>query len=115
MSAEPVPTRVRFYDRQFLQAEDLRAEQSYHLQMRWRHNLAQHSWGIVAGLELRLDGLGEQARLVIDRGMALDGYGRELVLAHAEAKRLADYNKETSYDVWLDYRLLAPPAAARAN
>ena len=68
MSTTQIPTRVRFFNGQFLQAADLVDEQAYHVQMRWRHNLALHSWGIVAGLEPSVDGADtKQAGLVVNR------------------------------------------------
>lgn len=75
MSVAELP-RVRFRERQPLTAADLNAEQAHRLALRRRHNAGQHGWGIVAGLALRWDGLD----LIVDPGMALDGFGRELVL-----------------------------------
>lgn len=103
MNNATAPTRVDFHDGQYLDADDLRTEQTYHTQQRWRHNLALHSWGICAGLEVTLP-LNTQFELnvAVQPGMALDGYGRELVYAQAQpVKVLADPNK--SYDVWLEY------------
>ena len=47
--------RVNYFDRQFLRTQDFVDEQAYHIAMRRRHNIAQHRWGIVAGLQLVLD------------------------------------------------------------
>ena len=44
--------RVNFYERQYLRAFDLLAEQAYHLEMRRRLNLALHLWGIVDGFDV---------------------------------------------------------------
>lgn len=70
-------TRVNYYDRQFLRPADLADEQAYHRDLRRRHNIGQHRWGIVGGLELRKDGEGG---LIVQPGFAIDGYGRELVV-----------------------------------
>lgn len=68
--------RVRYFPGQFLRTPDFTAEQAYHLAMRRRHNIGQHSFGIVAGLQVvQADGL-----VVVEPGMAVDGYGREIVL-----------------------------------
>ena len=75
MSVAELP-RVRFRERQPLTAADLDAEQAHRLALRRRHNAGQHGWGIVSGLGLRWDARG----LIVDPGMALDGFGRELVL-----------------------------------
>jgi hypothetical protein len=74
--SEGIP-RVRFHSHQHLGAADLSAEQAYHRDMRRRHNLAHHTWGAVVGLDLRLE---EDARLLIAPGMAVDGFGREIVV-----------------------------------
>ncbi len=68
--------RVRYFEQQFLRTQDFTDEQAYHLAMRRRHNIAHHSWGIVQGLEVKLDEEG----LFIQPGVAIDGYGRELIL-----------------------------------
>lgn len=75
--------RVNYFERQFLRSQDFRDEQAYHIAMRRRHNVAHHSWGIVRGLEL----IANDEGLFIQPGMAVDGYGRELLLA--ERRRLA--------------------------
>lgn len=72
--------RLNYYQLQFLGAEDFKAEQVYHRDMRRRHNLGQHTWGIVTGLELK-----EEARagggfdMYVWPGLAVDGFGREIV------------------------------------
>lgn len=75
MSVAELP-RVRFRERQPLTAADLNAEQAHRLALRRRHNAGQHGWGIVTGLDLLWDARG----LIVESGMAIDGYGRELVL-----------------------------------
>lgn len=100
--ADDLPTRVRFADRQFLHAADLRDEQRYHRAARWRHNRAVHSWGVVAGLEVNVEEADGRFRATVGPGMALDGYGRELVVPYrltADAR----LDPDTAYDVWLEY------------
>ena len=102
------PQRVAFEDHRFMQAIDLEDEQLYHLQRRWQHNLALHSWGILCGLEVRSNG-GDfrRPKIVIHPGMALDGYGRELVLTEtvdigAQGNIL---DPAVTYDVWLTWNV----------
>ncbi len=102
MSTNPIPTRVRYYDRQFLQAADLNADQLYHRQMRWRHNLSLHSWGILAGLEVQPPEGDVSDTVTVTAGMALDGYGRELVLSQNVVHR-QKLNRDQAYDIWLIY------------
>ena len=76
--------RVHYYERQYLRSHDLTAEQLYHMEMRRRLNLALHLWGIVDGLDLResppTPGLPKS--FFISRGMALDVFGREVLLPY---------------------------------
>jgi len=94
-------TRVNFFDKQFLRVDEFRDEQLFQLAVRRRHNVAQHSWGIIAGLEITQ----EEGALVVRPGMAIDGYGRELLLS--DKKRLNAETFETlgteRLDVWLIY------------
>lgn len=104
MSDNGFPTRVQYSDRQFLQAADLRADQAYHRAARWRHNLALHSWGVLAGLDAGAAGADPSTTAVtVTAGMALDGYGRELVV-RADASEPQALDRTQSYDVWLVYR-----------
>jgi hypothetical protein len=70
--------RVHYFDKQFLRVDEFRDEQLYQLSLRRRHNNTQHTWGIASGLEIAKD---EQSGAIIVRpGLAIDGYGRELLL-----------------------------------
>ncbi len=97
-------SRVYFREGQILRAADLNAEQAYRIDLRRRHNIAQHNWGIVFGLELvELHG-----DIVLSPGMAVDGYGRELIVTQA-APLPSDIFEEldaTELTVWLLYDLV---------
>ena len=67
--------RLNYYNGQYLGFKDFRAEQKYHTEMRRRHNIAHHAWGIVTGLRLR-----RKEKIYIMPGMAIDGYGREIIV-----------------------------------
>src|SRR4051794_35670266 len=75
--------RLHYFPGQYLGALDFDAEQLYHRDMRRRHNVGHHAWGIVVGLELNLlpapSGGGVEAWLM--PGLAIDGYGREILVA----------------------------------
>src|SRR4051794_9030788 len=102
MTGETFPTRARFDDRQFLQAADLRVEQQYHREMRWRHNLGLHSWGVVAGLRVSVPDANGRGQAAVQPGMAIDGYGRELVVPYPLTAAIL-LNPDTVYDIWLVY------------
>jgi cytoskeletal protein CcmA (bactofilin family) len=93
--------RPRYYQRQYLGAQDFMDEQAYQRDMRRRHNLAHHRWGIVTGLELSTD---QQGGVYVQPGIAIDGYGREIVV-------FSPYQLDTTFlqdgqfhSVWLQYQ-----------
>ncbi len=104
-------TRVHYFPRQFLRTQDFTDEQAYHIAMRRRHNVAHHTWGIASGLEVVL----ADGNFYVQPGVAIDGYGRELVLSQKQplnAKAFVDKGSRT-LDVWLIYGLVSedkPPA-----
>lgn len=76
-------TRLNYYQRQYLNAQDFRDEQTYHRNMRRRHSLGPHIWGIVTGLELiekPREGDAQFVDIWLQPGMAIDGYGREILV-----------------------------------
>jgi hypothetical protein len=111
--------RLNYYERQYLQSSDFTDEQTYHLEMRRRLNLALHLWGIVTGLEL-LQGeviQGATSQFYVSEGMAIDAYGREIIVS---AKHLLSGDLSTNritsagtYSVWIGYtrQQTTPPQA----
>ncbi|MEO8339281.1 MAG: hypothetical protein ABI604_06110 [Nitrospirota bacterium] len=56
MCVQPALTsreRVRYFPRQLLTADDMRAEQEYFREKQRRHNRFLHGWGVVCGLEVK--------------------------------------------------------------
>jgi hypothetical protein len=94
--------RVRYYDQQILRTSDFVDEQAYHLAQRQRHAIGEHTWGIVYGLELVQDSNGE---LSVQPGMAIDGYGRELILEQYKPieRGIFDDKGSETLDVYLEY------------
>ena len=93
--------RVNFFEKQFLRAQDFLDEQAYHIALRRWHNVSHHSWGIVIGLDLVL----ENGAPVVRPGMAIDGYGRELVLEQKQPLYPDTFDDlgTDRLDVWLYY------------
>jgi hypothetical protein len=111
--------RVHFYERQYLRAFDLEAEQLYHIEMRRRLNISLHTWGIVDGLDLRESETvpGIPREFYISRGMAIDAYGRELIVPVDTPITDADLDRnriqtETEFFLSIAYRreLTTPPS-----
>jgi hypothetical protein len=81
--------RLNYYEGEYLGALDFAAEQEYHREMRRRHNVGQHTWGIVSGLDLAQvpNGLTTagvaQVDVYVQPGMAVDAFGREIILLSA--------------------------------
>jgi hypothetical protein len=105
--------RPRYRERQVLTASDLAAQQDYLVALRRRHLGAAHSWGVVEGLALTSGG----PAVAVQPGVAVDGFGRELVLrapAVVDAEALASVGTPAA-DVWLLYGRLAeqPPTPGR--
>ena len=101
--------RLNYFQRQFLGAEDFKDQQIYHRDMRRRHNLGHHTWGIVVGLELvekPKEGGGEGVDVYLQPGLAIDGYGREIVVLHPYPldKVLFDpFASPKHCEVWIAY------------
>jgi hypothetical protein len=121
--------RLNYYEGEFLGAVDFQAEQEYHREMRRRHNLGQHTWGLVTGLDLaqapngNTNNNGTEVDVFLQPGMAVDGFGREIVLLNqvqlTAAMFAAYYNPSPTATpiliyVWIGYEesLLQPPADA---
>ena len=101
--------RVHYFQGQFLRTQDFSDEQAYHLALHRRHQIAHHTWGIVQGLELEASEDG----LSIQPGVAVDGYGRTLVLANKTSINTARFDEKGTdrLDVWLVYdRVKGDPA-----
>jgi hypothetical protein len=112
--------RVNYYQLEYLGAEDFKAEQAYHRDMRRRHNVAHHLWGIVTGLEIVeiAKGSGTGYDVYVQPGFAIDGFGREIIVTAPHKLDAVDFRAlETGkYGVWIAYReqLDTPPAAGYA-
>ena len=74
----PVFTRNRYFTGKLLDEKDLTEEQDYVVGKDRLLNRARHGWGIVDGLEVE-PGHGD-AGITVGPGVAIDGWGREIVL-----------------------------------
>jgi len=71
--------RVRYFARQLMTAEDMRAEQDYFVERLRRHNRILHGWGIICGLQVLPDATAEQPwRVKVCPGSAVATTGDEI-------------------------------------
>ena len=70
--------RLNFFPGRLLTADDLREEQEYHREKHRRHLQMLHGFGVVDGLEVAIAADG--ATISVEPGIAIDEYGREIVL-----------------------------------
>jgi len=75
-------SRPNFYAGQILDAQILQAEQDYHREKQRRHNLALHGFGIVEGLEVRVEATADAPvdRVHVDPGYAISRCGEGITL-----------------------------------
>ncbi len=75
----PDEKRMKYFNGQFLKADDFNEEQTYHITRLERHNRLLHSPGIADGLEVRAEANASQ--VTVTQGTAIDGNGKPIVLA----------------------------------
>jgi Chaperone of endosialidase len=102
--------RLRYYEKQYLRTQDFQDEQAYHIEMRRRHSIAHHNWGIVTGLEIQPDPISNL--WAVQPGMAVDGYGREIVVFEPEelnlvaiANQLLGQSLPALLNIWIAYTI----------
>ena len=78
-----LPKRPNYFQAQFLIVRDFDDEQTYHKEMRRRHNRDLHEWGVVRD-GLTVTKTGDNQNLSISPGAAIDSLGREIVLEEAQ-------------------------------
>jgi hypothetical protein len=82
--------RVRYFPRQLLTADDMRIEQEYFRDKQRRHNRFLHGWGVVCGLEVKLDPETGPLSVRICPGYALGPCGDEIYVPEAVSFDLGD-------------------------
>lgn len=75
-----LPKRVRFFSGKLVTAEDLAAEQEYHLARQRLRNRRHPGPGVVTGLRVSI----ETAGFGVTPGLAIDPHGREIIVPGSE-------------------------------
>ena len=83
-----------YYDGQILDASDLGASVDYARDQLARHARYSHSWGIDFGYVLTFNG----SQVTVAAGVAIDGRGRELVLASDQVLDPTTFNSAHVFD-----------------
>jgi hypothetical protein len=90
-----VTKRVNYFDRQFLRAADLQAEQAYGLDRRRRHNRLLHGPGVAEGLQV--SGNVGDPFVTVSPGTAYDASGQEIVLAASQQVPVSSVSGGTAF------------------
>jgi hypothetical protein len=93
--------RLNYFKHQFLEEQDFKDEQAYHVESRRRHNRLLHSWGVAEGLEVRRKG---DREVVIDTGTAYDRHGREIVLEAPVTHDVSRFIEHSTLYVTIGYK-----------
>src|SRR5437588_12500621 len=93
--------RLRFFDGQLLTANDLQAEQSYHIEKRRLHNRRLHGVGVVDGLTVSVDD-GAGTVVIVSPGFALDNHGNEILVEDPVRVELGIYTNDVCF-VTIEY------------
>ena len=87
--------RVHYYDHQYLREQDFTDEQTYHTNMRRRHNRSLHTSGIIHGFEITISD--DKSEIQVSAGMAMDINGKEIVLESSENHIIEIENNENGF------------------
>jgi len=87
--------RMNYFKGEFLQAQDFKDEQQYHVDMLRRHNKNLHTWGIADGLDITFI-VGEK-KITVTKGMAIDAKGKQIVLLEDKEIDLSASTETTLY------------------
>ena len=95
--------RLNYFNYQFLVENDFNDEQTYHLDMRRRHNTVLHSWGVADGLGVSKTG---DKEVTISPGIALDNNGREIILLDPVKVDLTSFGTNANVHLTIAYEAI---------
>jgi hypothetical protein len=93
--------RLNYFNHQFLEEQDFRDEQQYHVDMRRRLNRSLHTFGVAEGLQVAKSG---DLELTIEPGFALDREGRELVVLEPLTYDISHLRRHGHLHVFIAYK-----------
>lgn len=80
-----IDKRLHYFNGQFLQDVDFKAEQDYHVERQRRHNRLLHTFGVAEGLTVAVP---DGKTVTVSPGTAIDGQGHQIVLTQGDARSL---------------------------
>ncbi len=87
--------RMNYFKGEFLQAQDFKDEQQYHVDMLRSHNKNLHTWGVADGLDITF--VAGEKKITVKKGTAIDVDGRQIVLVEDKAIDLSASTETTLY------------------
>jgi hypothetical protein len=98
-------SRPNYISGQLLTAEDLKDEQTYHLEKQRRHNRSLHGHGVVWGLEVVVSSpnLESAQRVIVSPGFAIDRNGDEILVPAEQQANLLSAGEDERLWVLLNY------------
>jgi hypothetical protein len=105
--------RLNYFTGQFLEAQDFKDEQQYHIEMRRRLNRLMYSPGVVEnGLEIKKV---SDIRISVGTGFAIDVLGRELFITALQETDVTGFDPNTVVYVALSYNESETDARSAEN
>ena len=105
--------RLRYFNSQFLEADDFIDEQAYHIDRQRRHNRTLHTPGIAEGLEVTAATGATQA--TVATGTAVDELGRQIILTSEELQRTVELNNFLDQKVLLVISYVFPEPESKSE
>jgi phage baseplate assembly protein gpV len=95
--------RPIYQDGRLLRTTDYIDEQQHHVSQLRRHERTHHTWGIASGLNI----VATDGQMIVEAGVAVDGYGRAVALQSPRPLdlRAFDVSGTSDVDVWIQYAI----------
>lgn len=87
--------KLNYFKGQFLEEDDFKDEQKYHVESQRLHNENLHTWGIVKGLDVTIGD--DKKHLNISKGMAIDKDGKQIVLEKERKIKVSKFSEQSFY------------------
>lgn len=104
--------RLNYFNHQFLEESDFKAEQAYHIESRRLHNRLLHSWGVAEGFDVRRKG---EHEIVVDPGAAYDREGREIILQSPLTYDVIPFSEHAVFYVVVSHKEYSDKADFRSS